>query len=68
MADEISDLVKHVCPCVFEFSNFRSFIAENGERIGLVNCLRCGASILLDPADEVDTRRLHIDWHQANGY
>lgn len=31
--------------------------------VGIVTCLICGAGLLIDDADEVDVRRIHLDWH-----
>lgn len=31
--------------------------------VGIVTCLVCGAGLLIDDADTVDVRRIHMDWH-----
>jgi len=46
-----------------KFSGFRAWAAE-GARIGIASCLRCGAAIVLDPADGVNMLELHAGWHQ----
>lgn len=44
-------------------SGVRAIQAE-GARIGLVTCKTCGASLLLDPADDFNVFDLHNTWHE----
>lgn len=37
---------------------------EHNEAIGIMTCLRCGAGLLLDPADHVNVIRIHDEWHE----
>jgi len=38
-------------------------IPAEGARIGLCTCTLCGATILVDSRDDIDSMQLHIDWH-----
>jgi hypothetical protein len=38
-------------------------LAAEGARVALVTCTRCGAAILLDPADDFDPVERHREWH-----
>lgn len=42
----------------------RAFAAE-GARVGLVTCRDCGASLLLDEANDFDVFAVHDDWHAS---
>lgn len=45
------------------FTAYRAISAE-GARIGIASCLKCGAAIVIDPSDTVNTFELHDDWHK----
>lgn len=45
------------------YTKVRAVLAE-GARVALVTCKRCGAALLLDPADKVNVVKLHDDWHK----
>lgn len=38
-------------------------ITAEGARVALVTCLRCGASLLLDPREGVSVMEIHDRWH-----
>jgi hypothetical protein len=40
-------------------------VAAEGARIGLVTCLECGATLLLDPRSDIDVPRRHADYHAS---
>ncbi len=46
------------------FTTVRPYMAE-GARIGVATCLRCGASISIDPGDTFDVADLHDRWHEG---
>jgi hypothetical protein len=54
------------------YTGFRGLAAE-GARIGLLTCLRCGATVTIDPADqggvasddERSASQVHDDWHDT---
>jgi hypothetical protein len=46
------------------FTDARAVAAE-GARVAFVSCLRCGAVILIDPADDEDMAAIHKHWHLA---
>lgn len=41
--------------------------SEDNVQAGIITCMRCGCALLVDNADTFDVRRLHLDWHEANG-
>lgn len=47
-----------------QWTGYRAFTAE-GARCALTTCLRCGAAVLIDPADADDPMTLHEQWHAA---
>ena len=40
-------------------------IPAEGARVGLVSCLLCGAALLLDPRETLDTVAAHMTWHEG---
>jgi hypothetical protein len=38
-------------------------VGAEGARVGLITCLLCGATILLDPDDSISALQLHTEWH-----
>jgi hypothetical protein len=48
-----------------EYTSTRAWSAE-GARVGLVTCRRCGAALLIDPADDFDVIQRHDEWHVRN--
>lgn len=44
-----------------------AMVHAEGARIGLLTCLRCGASITMDPRDEFDSLEIHEAWHGTPG-
>ena len=42
-------------------------VPAEGARIGLVSCRLCGATLMLDPRDDIDTSEIHMDWHRHHG-
>jgi hypothetical protein len=45
------------------YMGFRAVAAE-GVRVGLVTCLRCYATLLIDPMDKFDVQEKHDEWHK----
>lgn len=41
----------------------RYAVPGEGERFGIVTCLRCGAAVLIVPRE--NNTGLHDDWHEA---
>jgi hypothetical protein len=46
-----------------QFSKPRQVVDVNGNRIGLVTCLTCGAAVMLEPGRAQDVRNLHAALH-----
>jgi hypothetical protein len=42
-------------------------LAAEGARCGLVTCLWCGATLLLDPDSEMNVLVMHAEWHAQAG-
>lgn len=38
-------------------------IEAEGARVGIAQCTRCGAAVLLDPRDKLNFARIHGEWH-----
>ena len=38
-------------------------IEAEGVRVMLVNCMNCGAAILIDPRDRYSMKDIHDQWH-----
>lgn len=38
-------------------------IEAEGARVMLVNCMNCGAAILIDPRDRFSMKDIHDRWH-----
>lgn len=41
-------------------------VAAQGSRIAFVTCKRCGAALVIDPADSFDVGARHAEWHDQD--
>lgn len=51
---------------MLDYTDYTAVAAE-GARVILISCTRCGAAILRDPRDGIDTQAIHDAWHLERG-
>lgn len=42
-------------------------VEEASFHVGFVSCLLCGGCITVDPADDINTPALHLNYHRSRG-
>lgn len=41
-------------------------VMAEGARIGIATCKHCGAAVMLDPRDQINRIRQHVEWHASS--